>query len=664
MQEASEPTAGGSSYRRRDLLDAVGDAVFVIDHEGIVVEVNLSACRALGYSQEELVGKRVSEFDVEMDCARVREIIRALPEGERLPFETVHRHASGRTFPVEVLASPVEVNGRLGSIAVARDLTARKEAESHLAQSETRMRAIVEHEPECVKILDASYRLLEMNPAGLKLIGAESMDEVRGVSTLELVAPEYHELFVEGVRQVFLGKKTFQEFEIIALDGTRRWMEQHAVPLWDPKDPNRVNELLAVTRDITERKRSEQQTLHKQRLEALGTLAGGIAHDINNLLTPIMLSIDELAGLSQERRDLVDTLESSVLRASGMVKQLLSFARGLEGERKRIVPRELVEELTRMLRATLPVNIQLEVAYAEDLGQIYGDETQLHQVLLNLCVNARDAMPGGGRLSIDVKRVTLRTDQGAPAPGAYVAFIVRDTGTGMSAAVRERIFDPFFTTKGEDNGTGLGLSSALGVVRSSRGFITVDSEEGTGSTFCVYLPAIAELDGENLRRRDTRAIEGRGRKVVVVDDEEAVREVVAQALIRLGFEVTRMASGAAALTYLHANHGDLDLLISDLRMPGMSGSQLVREVRRLAPRAGAILMTGHTDDEALELLKDIPGLWCLEKPFAIEALQRSLREVLPPEPVRNAHREFEAFEVARAKPGARVEQTGGAERPD
>ena len=629
-----------SRLQNRDLMEAAGDAVFLIDGDGVVFDANENACASLGRPIETLVGLPVSDFDVEMDQARVIELVSQIRDEGAPPFETTHRHADGHSFPVEVRVSPVRSDGAPGVIAVVRDLTERRRAQAALIENEARLRAIVDNEPECVKVLDADCRLLDMNPAGIKMIAAESIDQVRGWNTLDLLAPDFREGFAEGVAEVFRGNKTFQVFEIIALDGTRRWMEQHAVPLRDPNDPSKVKEMLAVTRDITERKRNELEMLHKQRLEALGTLAGGIAHDLNNLLAPIMLSLEELNSLRGSNTELVSTLEASTQRASDMVKQLLSFARGFEGERRTIQVEDLIAELRGIVQATFPKNMVLDFDTSPDVGAILGDPTQLHQVLLNICVNARDAMPEGGVLGVRTtkRRVLCRVEGDALRPvdpdraGAnveqrdFVVIAIRDTGCGIPEDTQSRIFEPFYTTKGPDKGTGLGLSSALGIVESHGGFIRLESKLGRGSRFEICLPMQA-VDAATVGGNGAVcAVSGEGRTALVVDDEDAVRYVTERALKRMGFEVVPVGSGEEGLEALRERGAEFSIVISDLRMPGMDGLEFLRAARQALPDVALVLTTGRMDEASMAEGDQIEGLIRLAKPYTIKELQRTLQE--------------------------------------
>ena len=614
-----------------ELIDALADALFLIDQQGRVLDVNRHACESLGLSRSQVLVRTWGDLDRSHEPDRPRRLLEHARAGRPSNFVAQLRRADGQSVRMEMRASALALPDGEGLVLLGRERAAHEAPLASPTEQQARFQAIVENEPECVKILDADCALLDMNPAGIRMIAAESIEQVRGWNTLDLVAPAFRERFRAGVEDVFRGQKTFQVFEIVALDGTRRWMEQHSVPLWDPERPGSVKEMLAVTRDITERKLSEKKQLHQQRLEALGTLAGGIAHDLNNLLAPVMLSMGELAHTPGVDPSLISIVDGSVQRAAAMVRQLLSFSRGLEGECLPLSPAGLLDELVRIIQGSFPKSIELLVAPPANVGHVLGDPTQLHQVLLNLCVNARDAMPEGGTLTLKIETHTLERarEEGSRtlAAGDYVAFVVRDSGEGMSEAVRERIFEPFYTTKGPDQGTGLGLSSALGIVKKHGGWIELESTPGAGSTFRVLLPQVETEAAPQADALEPAALDGRGRCVLLVDDEPAVLKVGQRSLERLGFRVLSAASGEEACSLLDRHAPDVELVISDLRMPGMNGLELLRRAQEQCPRAAQILTTGYLDERSSRELGELDQLRKLEKPYTSEQLAEQLKEL-------------------------------------
>jgi len=363
-------------------------------------------------------------------------------------------------------------------------------------------------------------------------------------------------------------------------------------------DAGRPRARLKFLADVTEKKLFEKQLLRVQRLEAIGTLSSGISHDLNNILTPILMS----AGLLREKlpdprdRELMGLIEKSAQRGADIIRQLLAFSRGVEGERASLQARHLIKEMAGIVRETFPRNITLVEGAERDLWPIIADATQLHQVLMNLCVNARDAMPEGGTLTITAKNVRLAkhdTQLGAKAvDGPYVLLTVRDTGHGIPPELIDRIFEPFFTTKAVSQGTGLGLSTVLGIVRSHGGFITTYSEPGQGSSFNVYLPAV--LDGRILAATaDTETLaDGGGETILVVDDEAAIVAAVRICLERRGYRVLTAKDGQEAIEMFSAHRADVRLVLTDVMMPVMDGLKLARALRQLDANVRVMASSG------------------------------------------------------------------------
>jgi len=394
-------------------------------------------------------------------------------------------------------------------------------------------------------------------------------------------------------------------------------------------------QVLVINTDVTERKRLESQFLRSQRMESLGRLVGGIAHDLGNLLMPITLGVKvlrrRLAQTDEKIEKTLSMIQKSAERGGNMVEQVLAFARGVEGERVALQIGAIVEEIEGITDETFPESIDVHTAVADDLPQVVGDATQIQQVLMNLCVNARDAMPEGGTLSIEARPVEL-TEEDAERnidaePGGYVCVRVQDTGTGMPADVVDKIFEPFFSTKEEGDGTGLGLSTAYSIIQSHDGFIDVVSEEGEGTTFWVYLPASEE--GEERRTAPDEPatdVAGEGERVLVVDDEEFILETAREALRDVGYRVLTAKGGDEALRQIDDGN-DVDVVITDLRMPNMDGLDLIRTLRARYPNLPIIAASGMADGRSEKALSAGAHTF-LAKPFSEEELQGALREAL------------------------------------
>jgi signal transduction histidine kinase/ActR/RegA family two-component response regulator len=387
-------------------------------------------------------------------------------------------------------------------------------------------------------------------------------------------------------------------------------------------------------RDITERKKSQRLAMRSQRIESIGTLAGGVAHDLNNALAPIMMGVEMLRMQYPNDSDLLDILATSARRGADMVKQLLSFARGAEGEHVLLQPARLITELEKLVRGTFPKNIQLVVKCDPELPQVLGDPTQLHQVLLNLCVNARDAMPQGGTLTLEAKgqevdAIYASSEPGAK-PGKYVALRVKDTGIGIPPEVLDRIFEPFFTTKGPDKGTGLGLANVMGIVKGHGGFLQVHSQPGKGSMFTAYVPVNPAGNEMKFVTKTAMEFHGQGETILLVEDEAMVRRMMHAVLRHLNCNPLIATDGADGLVQAALNRTALRAVITDLDMPYMDGLAFVRALRRMLPDIPIMVASGRMEDTVVEEFKSLGVTRFLDKPFTEEQLAEALKNLLAP----------------------------------
>jgi len=389
----------------------------------------------------------------------------------------------------------------------------------------------------------------------------------------------------------------------------------------------------AAVRDVADRKNAERQASRTQRLESIGTLAGGIAHDLNNALTPILMMLDILKEKYPAEAEVLQTVEGSANHASQMVRHLLSFAKGSEGRRVALHPRQLIEEMAKIVKGTFPKNIHVQVRVAKELPHVLGDATQLHQVLLNLCVNARDAMPGGGTLTLEAETaeagtVLASSPSIAAATRRFVVLRVTDTGGGVPAEIVDRIFDPFFTTKGPEAGTGLGLFTAAGIVKGHDGFIRIESREPHGSTFAVYLPCAERETVARVDKTPEQIFLGNGETILYVDDERNVRDAAQEVLKRLNFVPLLAEDGMSGLVKAVQQRDTLRAVITDLHMPHMDGLTFVRALRRELPHIPVILASGRAEGPALAELKKLGINVTLDKPFTQTLLSQALQAAL------------------------------------
>lgn len=387
--------------------------------------------------------------------------------------------------------------------------------------------------------------------------------------------------------------------------------------------------------EMEQRQRAEGQLLRAQRLESIGTLASGIAHDLNNMLSPILLSLDLLkVGLPETSRDLLSTVETCAQRAAAMVKQVLTFARGVAGERLLLEPKYLIREIEKIVAGTFPRQIKLETRIASDLPSIKGDSTQLQQVLLNLSLNARDAMPEGGTLRIEADHFEVDELYASANPGAragwYVRLRVSDMGAGMPEEIIDKIFDPFFTTKPLGKGTGLGLSTVLGIVESHEGFLDVRSQLGEGSTFEIFLPVAGAPRLPAVFEEKTENLGGRGQLILIVDDEVAVRKTTEMMLKQHGYRTMTAADGVEALAIYAEQGASIDAVFTDVMMPLVDGVALSRALRKMNPDVRIIAATGAAEESRKQELKALSVSQVLSKPFTTGTLLAALEDVFSP----------------------------------
>ena len=511
-------------------------------------------------------------------------------------------------------------------IGIVTDITDRKRTETALQESEGRYRALVDWSPESLAV-SRRGTILFVNPAAVRMLGATCAQDLVGKPLLERVHPDFRQIVLDRVKQNadLGGLLPLIEEKLLRLDGTVIDVEVQGTSIMYGEEPATFSSM----RDVTEKKALEAQFLRAQRMEGIGTLAAGIAHDLNNVLAPILMSIEMLKehAADEGSLSLLATLHSSAQRGADLVRQVLSFARGVDGLRVAVNPLSLMSDLVKVMRDTFPKSIEVRLAPARDLWTVTGDPTQMHQVFLNLCVNARDAMPEGGRLTVSLENVVLdatdtRTNPDS-RPGTYMRVTVEDTGSGIPAEIRDRVFEPFFTTQEFGKGTGLGLSTALAIVKSHGGFVDLRSAAGAGATFSVYLPADPSVSvTDQVAAKDTELPRGNGELILVVDDEEAIRKVAQRTLERFGYRVTTASDGAEALALYVRHQDEIAVVLTDMAMPVMDGPALIAGLRGMNPRVRVIASSGLTS--AVEV--GVPHF--IAKPYTASAVLKAVRKAL------------------------------------
>jgi PAS domain S-box-containing protein len=486
------------------------------------------------------------------------------------------------------------------------------------------------------------------NPAAERLLGYTADDVVGKRTPLSWHDPEEvqkraRQLSVELGETIAPGFATFTslarrglpdeyEWVFIRKDGTRVPVLLSVTALRD--DHGQVTGFVGLINDLTERKQMERQYLHSQRMEVVGTLASGVAHDLNNILSPILMACDLLREKLDAAEDLetLAMIEGGAQRGASIIRQLLLFGRGVEGERAQINPTHLLKEMVKIMRETFPRSIVVVDASPIDLWTVQADATQLHQVLMNLCVNARDAMPEGGTLTAGAKNVSLGEDatriDPRAKPGPYVEISVADTGQGIAPEVFNRIFDPFFTTKALGKGSGLGLSTLLAIVKSHDGFVQVDTKLGKGSIFRVFLPATTDASILSQASSTRFQTDGIGELILIVDDEAAIRATLRRLLERHHYRVLLASNGQEAFDLFRLHRDEIRLVITDLMMPVMDGIELVRSLKALAPDIKVVAASGLDVEANRALLLALGVTDLLVKPLGAETLLNAVRKQL------------------------------------
>jgi PAS domain S-box-containing protein len=591
-----------SNRRFHEMLENVELIAMTLDKNGIVTFCNDYLLALSGWKREEVIGANwFKKFLPE--AAAMEEIFFSTIEAGKIPSH-IENPIKTRTGEIRDIAWNNTVlrssaGSVIGTASIGEDVTSRNRAGRILQESEERFRQLAENIHEVFWIADLPDHKIEYVSPAYEVIWGRTCASLfeKAETWLDAIRPEDR----ERVRARQAEGNYDEEYRIVRPDGSERWIRDRAFPVRGANGS--VLRCVGVAEDITESKKLQEQFLRAQRMEAVGTLSGGIAHDLNNILAPILMApamLREHARTNHERR-LLDLIEQSALRGAHVVRQLLTFSRGSGGERVGVQMGPLFDEMTGIMRETFPREIVIKESIPDDLHSVLGDPTQLHQVIMNLCVNARDAMPEGGVLWLEAKNVELSTADvrmyPQARPGTHVAVSVTDTGQGIAPAILDRIFDPFFTTKAPTKGTGLGLSTVLGIVRGHNGFIAVTSELGHGATFTIYLPAAVAAVCVPVEQAAGAPPRGHGELILVVDDEEHIRTATRLTLESHGYRVLTASEGAEGLSTFVENRDEVRLVLTDLMMPVMGGVTLINALHILEPSVKVLATSGLTDRE-------------------------------------------------------------------
>jgi len=622
-------------------IDVHFDGAYWNDAENRIIYVNDTGARVLGMSREDLIGKTLSDINPAADAAALQRVWHTLREKGHFSAESVHRRADGTEYPVEISTSYVKHNGREFACGFARDITERKHAEELLRRSEQQYRTLFERANDAIIIFRPSdAEILEANPVACALYGY-TKEEFIGMS-LRTVSQDVG----RGAAMVeeLLDKGSLRDFTSVHFrkDGTQIHFLMNASVI----DYQGGKAILSIGRDMTDREQAEQvrkkleeQLFQTQKIESIGTLAAGIAHDFNNLLNIILGNAALLAqkgDLLEPGKRRVKAILNATERGALLVRQLLTFARKAEVNRETVRLNDVVRETVRLLQETFPRTIEISLSLTAKLPAMHGDSTQVNQVLVNLAVNARDAMPHGGQLVISTDAVAgsvLREKFASAAASQYVLLCVADTGTGIDDATRRRMFDPFFTTKGPGAGTGLGLAVVHGIVTNHNGFIDVESRPNEGSRFIIYFPAGAQPGSAGGAEKPVEASATRGTETILLaEDEDLARDMVAEVLREEGYTVIPCADGEEAIRNYEARAADIALVISDIGLPRRDGEEVCRRVKTVRPDIPVLIVSGYLEPARRASLAEIGVTNVLAKPYQLSDLLTLVRRTLDASP--------------------------------
>jgi len=623
-----------SEERMRAVLESALDCVIAMDHEGRIIEFNPAAEKTFGYSRDAAVGQILSDLIIppafrERHRAGLKHYLstgQARFFGKRVQLTGMRSDKS--EFPVELALTRFGSKERPMFTGFIRDITEQKHAEEQLREQAD----IINRAHDAIIVRDWETNHVTFWNAGAQRLYGWTAEEAVGRSIGELIFAGPAD--VEPLTKILVATGEFRgEVRQITKDKKELVVDSRATLVRDTGGSPRS--VLIINTDVTEHKKLETQLLRAQRLESIGTLASGVAHDLNNILAPILMGAAVLRRSAMPDQDeaILSTIETCAQRGADIVKQVLTFARGAEGERIQIEAALLLKDVAKIAQETFPKGITVRSSFSESLWCIQGDPTQLHQVLLNLCVNARDAMPAGGTLCLSAENFPVDEHYASMTlganPGPHVRFEVTDTGMGIPAQNLEKIFDPFFTTKELGHGTGLGLSSVIGIVKSHGGFMSVYSEIGRGTTFKIYVPA--KIGEAEALKETTNVIPPRatGELLLLVDDEKTILQVAKALLEGHGYRVTTATEATDALAIFAMRKDEIQLVLTDLAMPLMDGIALIRTLQKMKPGVRVIASTGRGGQEQhAHELESLHVGTCLTKPYNKNKLLNTLHEAL------------------------------------
>ena len=611
------------------------DAIILQDGDGSIVYWNTAAERIFGYSSDEVIGKNAHDLLVpERYRAQYEKGIETFKQtgaGTLINkvVELIAIRKNGSEFPVEIAITAIRIKEQYYASAIIRDITEHKRAEEVLRYTELEKQTIIDALPTRVILQDLDLSVIWANRAACESAGLP-LNELFGKHCYEIWA-QRNDICPDC--PVAVAIKTGRVQEAVMTTPSGKTWQIKGCPVRD--QAGQIVIAVGVTEDITERVSLEAQLRQSQKLESIGRLTGGIAHDFNNLLTSIIgnaeIAIMDMAK-DEPFYDIMKEIKEAGKKAASLTHQLLAFSRKQIIQPEAMNLNDMVGETEKMLGRLIGEDIELEIDLSPDLGQIKADTGQMEQVLMNLAVNSKDAMPKGGKLTIETGNVELDKEYArnhiAVTPGPYVMLAMSDTGIGMTKEVQAQVFEPFFTTKEKGKGTGLGLSTVYGIVKQSNGNIWIYSEPGKGTTFKIYLPRVVETAPGREREKEKKDFLHGSETVLVVEDDETVRNMAIKVLKRFGYTVLCAPEGQEGLRICREYDGPIHLMLTDVIMPGMSGKELAEHLKTQKPGIRVLFMSGYTDNAIVHRGILDKGIAFLQKPFTPDGLARKLREVL------------------------------------
>jgi PAS domain S-box-containing protein len=618
-----------SEDRLRNLVETTSDWVWEVDENAVYTYVSPKVRDILGYEPEDVLGKTLFDLMPAEEAFRVASIFGPIAAAQKpvTLLENTIIHKEGHLVVLETSGVPFFDSEGLfrGYRGIDRDITERKWAQEQVREQAT----LLDKSQDAILVLDIEDRILFWNKSAERLFGWSASEAV-GSKADELLFKQTPNQLKEAQKIVAQQGEWQGDLHQVTKDGKKILVESRWTLVRD--DEEQPKSILVVNTDITEKKQLEAQFLRAQRMESIGTLAGGIAHDLNNVLAPILMAVQllELKLPDERSQQWLQILETNAKRGADLVKQVVSFARGIEGDRTIVQVRHLISEIRQIAKETFPKSIEVYTDAFPDLWTVCGDATQLHQVLMNLCVNARDALPDGGTLSISAQNIFIddyyaRLNIDATV-GSYIVITVSDTGIGIPAETLDRIFEPFFTTKEIGKGTGLGLSTVIGIIKSHGGFVNVCSEVGQGTEFKVYLPAIEET--ETLSVNDLELPTGQGELILVVDDEAAIRKITQTSLETYAYKVLTASDGIEAIALYAQHKAEISLVLIDMMMPEMDGLTAIRTLRKMNPNLKIVAVSGLNSNDNLAQVAVFDVNTFLSKPYTTKNLLETINAVL------------------------------------